>query len=331
MSGLMYGVGAIAVVVGVVMIGFGIPVNEFSFGNTLISAGTTAAAGGLVIIGLGVVVAQLQRINETLATRVPIKSGRPFDTFDHAAGLRNAPAPSRIPFPPRPKADAGIREPHPLEPDMKTTVPTDTAGDELPAAPSFSPTLRNPEEAPVTVEDDVSLSPPHPMAAPTRGPGGFGESFAVPPPSRVADTTGPDEDRYEPKPDTGRRSPPPPIAPAPARPPQSTYFDTMWPAKSKPAKDPAGTETKSGADTGPHGPKLDLPPRETAGVPAQASESDASRPANEPRSVAILKSGVVDGMGYTLYVDGSIEAELPQGTLRFGSINELRSHLEKNS
>ena len=29
-------------------------------------------------------------------------------------------------------------------------------------------------------------------------------------------------------------------------------------------------------------------------------------------------------MGYTLYVDGSIEAELPQGTLRFASINELR-------
>ena len=53
-------------------------------------------------------------------------------------------------------------------------------------------------------------------------------------------------------------------------------------------------------------------------------------PASEVPAVAILKSGVVDGMGYTLYVDGSIEAELPQGTLRFASINELRSHLEKS-
>ena len=53
--------------------------------------------------------------------------------------------------------------------------------------------------------------------------------------------------------------------------------------------------------------------------------------APKPRAVAILKSGVVDGMGYTLYVDGSIEAELPQGTLRFASINELRSHLAKNA
>jgi hypothetical protein len=54
-------------------------------------------------------------------------------------------------------------------------------------------------------------------------------------------------------------------------------------------------------------------------------------PASQPRAVAILKSGVVDGMGYTLYVDGSIEAVLPQGTLRFASIEELRSHLEKHS
>ena len=53
MSGLLYGVGAIAVVVGVVMVGFGIPVNEFSFGNTLIVAGTTAAVGGLIVIGAG--------------------------------------------------------------------------------------------------------------------------------------------------------------------------------------------------------------------------------------------------------------------------------------
>jgi hypothetical protein len=50
----------------------------------------------------------------------------------------------------------------------------------------------------------------------------------------------------------------------------------------------------------------------------------------KPRAVAVLKSGVVDGMGYTLYVDGSIEAELPEGTVRFASIHELRAHLEKS-
>jgi hypothetical protein len=45
----------------------------------------------------------------------------------------------------------------------------------------------------------------------------------------------------------------------------------------------------------------------------------------------VLKSGVVDGMAYTLYADGSIEAKLPHGTVKFGSIAELRAHIESNS
>jgi len=59
-------------------------------------------------------------------------------------------------------------------------------------------------------------------------------------------------------------------------------------------------------------------------TPAAASQDET------PSSVTVLKSGVVDGMAYTLFSDGSIEAELPQGTLRFGSIAELRSHIEQN-
>ena len=72
-------------------------------------------------------------------------------------------------------------------------------------------------------------------------------------------------------------------------------------------------------------------PAEPVAESAAEEASPEARPREETRAVAILKSGVVDGMGYTLYVDGSIEAELPQGTLRFASINDLRSHLEKNS
>lgn len=75
------------------------------------------------------------------------------------------------------------------------------------------------------------------------------------------------------------------------------------------------------------------PEPEPAAMPSPAESELLHEPAEsapeEPRAVAVLKSGVVDGMGYTLYVDGSIEAELPNGTLRFASINELRAHLEK--
>jgi len=63
---------------------------------------------------------------------------------------------------------------------------------------------------------------------------------------------------------------------------------------------------------------------EPAGSTLQQRELAAERP------VAVLKSGVIDGMAYTLYADGSIEADLPQqGTMRFGSVEALRDHLER--
>jgi hypothetical protein len=86
----------------------------------------------------------------------------------------------------------------------------------------------------------------------------------------------------------------------------------MWPAESRPAKRTVTDEA------------MPEPP------PPVAAPEVPTPPAIDEPPVAILKSGVVDGMGYTLYVDGSIEAELPQGTLRFASINDLRGHLAKN-
>ncbi|MFL9828293.1 DUF308 domain-containing protein, partial [Rhodoplanes sp. SY1] len=59
-------------------------------------------------------------------------------------------------------------------------------------------------------------------------------------------------------------------------------------------------------------------------------------PAPEPPAIAeaepvtVLKSGVIDGMGYTLYTDGSIDAAFEHGTLRFASIDDLRRHLEQS-
>ena len=67
---------------------------------------------------------------------------------------------------------------------------------------------------------------------------------------------------------------------------------------------------------------------QAASVQEPTLESTASE---QPQATAILKSGVVEGMTYTLYADGSIEAELPDGTVRFGSIAELRAHIESNS
>ncbi|MFZ0236315.1 MAG: hypothetical protein WAL37_02930 [Xanthobacteraceae bacterium] len=76
----------------------------------------------------------------------------------------------------------------------------------------------------------------------------------------------------------------------------------------------------------------------TGVTPTQSQQStdapNAPAPSSNPVSaggVAVLKSGVVNGMPYTLYSDGSIEAQLPGGMLRFGSITELRNHIEQSA
>jgi hypothetical protein len=68
-----------------------------------------------------------------------------------------------------------------------------------------------------------------------------------------------------------------------------------------------------------------------APAPAPPPEHAAPDPARseEPAPVTVLKSGVVDGMAYSLYSDGSIEAQMPEGMMRFASIDELRSHLDQ--
>ena len=62
--------------------------------------------------------------------------------------------------------------------------------------------------------------------------------------------------------------------------------------------------------------------------PAVSSRPLPPRPLVPPEpEVGIFKSGVIDGMAYTLYTDGSIEAELAHGTVKFASIEELRAYL----
>ncbi len=108
-------------------------------------------------------------------------------------------------------------------------------------------------------------------------------------------------------------------------PQQQEAFDSLWPKRPRHATGKPDPQAGSGACA-------PLPAAAPHAAPAaEAAPPPARRPLPQERTVAILKSGVVDGMAYTLYADGSIEAQLPQGTVRFGSIAELRAHIENNS
>lgn len=103
-----------------------------------------------------------------------------------------------------------------------------------------------------------------------------------------------------------RPSPPAVDAPAaePAAPAPPT-FDDAWP-KSERAR-------RAGRNAAP------------AGEPGPAPGAGRD---DQPQ-VTVLKSGVVDGMAYSLYSDGSIEAQMPEGMMRFASIDALRAHLDQ--
>ena len=97
----------------------------------------------------------------------------------------------------------------------------------------------------------------------------------------------------------------------PSSPARERSFDAIWPSE-RPVRE--GREAAQPDDRG------------------RAEEpSPEQGPASGSQPATILKSGVINGMAYTLYTDGSIEAELPQGTLRFGSLDELRDYLGGNT
>lgn len=101
---------------------------------------------------------------------------------------------------------------------------------------------------------------------------------------------------------------------APPVPPQKpgSIFDTLWASPSRQTKDQRAPEPAVEA------PRVDKPP------PDVAASQDGE-------TATIFKSGVIDGMAYTLYTDGSIEAEMPGGTVRFATVDDLRAYLDEHT
>jgi hypothetical protein len=333
MSVIVLVLGIVITGAGLVAIGFGISINDLGLRHTLITAGATALAGGLILVGLAAAVAELTKIAEAVRPRAPGRTARPGD-----AKLKpEAPAPeprveprvaeprvaevrvAEAARPPEPKPP----EPRPVEPrpaEPRVAEPRPAADSTLEVSASAIERLRSslprterPKTEVVTNSDEVPLSPngsngAHHPAAPAPAPvakNANGVSHA----DAAVEAKGPRLDFL--------------FRSKSARPGQAESFDSLWPkrppkggqaAKPAPAERPSVSERPQSGD---------------ASAPMQAESPPGAR-VEEPRPVGILKSGVVDGMAYTLYADGSIEAQLPQGTVRFGSIAELRAHIENN-
>jgi hypothetical protein len=301
--------GAVIAAAGVVLIGPGLPFGGRDYDASIVTPGAVAIVGGLILIGLALAVRVLGRIEKALAAR-PLP--HPVLQEEAAAPAIEEPAPARIPFPPKP-----VAEPAPPPAPAVATVrvlPEDAALERLRGK---FPTLVRLENAPVVEDADVSLSPTPSVRA--------DEVVAEANYAAAQQTNGAAPARIEPRLEVQAR-------PA-SRPERAKNFEAFWPKKQRPGREAPAPAVQQPAAQQP--PALPVEPVLTP-EPVQfqfrepAPEPRPAAPAPEaPTMVSILKSGVVDGMAYTLYSDGSIEAQLPQGMLRFGSIAELRNHIEQ--
>jgi hypothetical protein len=276
-------------VAGLVTVGLGIEL-ELSFGNTLLLAGVIVACTGVLMLGLWIAVRELKAI---------------------ARQFSSVPAPSRAASP-RPSAG--------LNAMLGDQAPED---DEFP----FGREQPGPEHA-GPAEPAIPLpAPPWLEEATSRG---RGEAPVEPPavtrPRRnllFSSSSRKERERAQARGAEPSLTDLSPVAAAleaaETDAAQPATFDDAWPRPER-ARGGDAPPPRRGGRT----------PSTFADAAAGAAEADrmAARGEDEPQ-ITVLKSGVVDGMAYSLYSDGSIEAQMPEGMMRFASIDELRAHLDQ--
>jgi hypothetical protein len=287
--------GIVFFLAGLLGIAFGIPVKEFSFGNTEILAGVITACAGMIMLALWVVVRELKRAMQSLGLGV---------------GPDVAATPPRAVFPP----PAAPHDPAAAFDDVMFNQPGAERPDD--AEPAAQPSARPPWHAETSSRDRARNETP-PILPP-----------AEPAPKQrrnllFSSTSRKERERAEGR--TGDSGPEdlrpeapttPPLPPKPSEAAPATFEDA-WPQPERPRSVDVSRRSRT-------------PPSPSAEANAGADHPPASRN-EEPPQVTVLKSGVVDGMAYSLYSDGSIEAQMPEGMMRFASIEELRAHLDQRT
>jgi hypothetical protein len=267
-------VGIAVLAAGLVAVAFGIPVKEFSFGNTLILAGAVAACTGVIMLGLAVVVRELQNIARRLGPATPAEVAGVKSEPQLPAPAANQPASETAPSAAPWQEEVAARDRGRGDAAPEATPPEPAAATKARRNLLFSSSSRRERERAAQTPDPAAADSLSPPAAPP-----------VPPPA--------------------------PKEPAPAT------FEDAWPQSDR-ARSDALRRTRT--------PSTFAEPNAPAPVPERTAPAVRSE---EPAPVTVLKSGVVDGMAYSLYSDGSIEAQMPEGMMRFASIDELRSHLDQ--
>jgi hypothetical protein len=287
------------VLAGLLATGYGISIKEFSTGNTLIITGVMAVCTGAMMLALWMAVRELKTIARRLGTGVPEARGEARGEAMVRPGLPattrdSAPANGGFPAAEQPGG------PGPFSP---------------PAPPAFSPPAPPPWQNEAVLRDHPIPEPMHPEPP----------SSASKPKRNLLFSSTSRKERERAQARSGEPLPPdllssdlrprpPTVPPVETAEPQPASFDDAWPKAERARPGEISPQRRSGR----------MPP-----TLAEANGGPARR--EDQPEVTVLKSGVVDGMAYSLYSDGSIEAQMPEGMMRFASIDELRAHLDQRS
>lgn len=314
--------GGVLALVGLLGMVVGVPIKELSTGNLLIMAGVVALCAGLIVVALAAVLAELVRLRLTLdpagtsARRTPPLARMTPPSVNAPAAMPSSMQPSMsspsVAVGPARYEAAPAREPAPFadpHADLDDAAYHGEPGHDLPADLH--------DESSAAPAPSELYAPEEPAVAPhADAQAGEGGAEAAPPPWAK-----PKRREFFPlRPDLKKRAEKrakpvnEPLAP-------QADFDSLWPARSSArgerASAPTAAEDFAGASF--------VEARESS--PARESEPVPAGDDHHP--VTVLKSGVIEGMAYSLFSDGSIEAELGDGTIHFNSLDDLRAHLDR--
>ena len=326
MGAIIIGLGVAVAAIGIVLGAVGYGSSETTFGAALMTAGAIGVVGGLVLFALGAVhralVVIAQKLDGVLHfepdEETEIQSPRALDIASDdypplPTSYREAEIDLPIPAPaPAPARPSMVEKPAPVE---APAVGQETGG----GLPGWFRRKREPE--PVVSEPELDISEPEfsdpefEQPAPTFRPSAPEPRRAEPPrmdpPRREAPSFGRD--------DPFLRDPAPS---APIAPPAPPLRERPAPAFGEDSFEPR-TRVRDDFNLEPGAPPAFLRESDLLG---DLTEEEPTEP-----EVTVLKAGTIGGMAYKLYSDGSIEADLQDGTLRFASLNDLREHVANSA
>ena len=357
--------GAVLAAGGLVSIWQGSDIIQIERGWTEVIAGTVALAGGVVTLALYAVIAELELMaSANLARKPPAEAESPSAPAPLEAG-----EPQHLPEADLPQTAAAEAAPSP-EPEIPPTPPaapepasgmaaargfrfrrpsrqeeTPSAEAELPASPAVPAPPRRvawplrpaaPVPPPVVSPEQPDSLAPHV------------EALDVAPPVSLTPEPAVTEAAAEPEPathETPAAEPalPEPVAQAPLEPepaaperPRNAESSHDWLERALAGEEETATDPAFAWLRAPAPPPAEPAPQAepmpvASAAPEPEPEPEAAPEPGEAPEPAVVGRYSSGGADYTLYADGSIEAQTGQGNFRFASMADLRAHIEAHS